>query len=130
MRALLLIALTVLAQPAIGGTLLYSDVKALADRDEASLPKASMQALVNAQGSLIRRAISVCAPIAKSSGAPPFVVVAKLNSQGGVVATWREGNSAFAACFEKQVSGALPFTPPHSPFYTSFEMNLRAGPST
>lgn len=128
MRILLLIALAVLAQPVIGGALIYSDVKALADRDEASLPKTAMQALVTAQGALISRAVSVCAPLATSSGTPPFVVVAELDSKGKVVATWRKGDFAFATCFEKQVAGTLPFTPPHSPFYTSFEMNFRAGP--
>lgn len=130
MRATLLIALAVLAQPAIGGALKYSDAKTLADRDEASLPKAVTQALVNAQGMLINRAISVCGPLATSSGTPPFVVVARLDLQGRVVATWREGDSAFAVCFEKQVNGVLLFIPPHSPFYTSFEMNLKAAPHT
>jgi hypothetical protein len=127
MRIPLLIALVVLARPVIGGTLVYTDVKALADRDEASLSKEAMQSLVTAQGMVISHAVSVCAPTATSSGTPPFVVVAELDSKGKIVATWREGSSNFAACFEKQVTGVLPFSPPHSPFYTSFEMNLHTG---
>jgi hypothetical protein len=125
MRIIFLVALAVLAQPAIGGSLNYSGAKALADRDEASLSKVMMQSLIDAQGALINRAISACVAAAAPSRSSPFVVVAKLGPQGKVDATWRQGDSAFAVCFERQVRGFLPFTPPHSPFYTSFEMNLK-----
>ena len=38
--------------------------------------------------------------------------------------TWREGDSAFAACFERKLGALSLFVPPHAPFYASFEMSM------
>jgi hypothetical protein len=130
MRKVILLAFIVLAQPAFAGSLVYADAKTLADRDEASVSKAEAQALLDSQSAVIGRIMPVCALATKPIAIPPFVVVVKLDLTGKVVATWRNGDSDFAICFERKVVGLSLFTPPHAPFYTSFEIDIRANPKT
>jgi hypothetical protein len=65
-----------------------------------------------------------------SVAVPPFVVVVKLDLTGKVVAKWRSGDSDFAICFERKMGELSLFTPSRAPFYTSFEMDIRANPKT
>lgn len=130
MRKVILLAFTVVAQPAFAGSLGYLDAKTIADRDEASVSKAEAQALLDSQSAVIARIMPVCALATKPIATPPFVVVVKLDLTGKVVATWRNGDSNFSICFERKVGELSLFTPPHAPFYTSFEMDMRANPKT
>jgi len=124
MRKIILLALAMTALPAWANSVTYIDAKAFADRDEASVPKERAQALLHTQGEAIGRAMSVCAQAVSSEDIPPFVVVVKLDASGRVGETWRKGDSSLAVCFEKAMSTQTLFTPPHAPFYTSFEMDL------
>ncbi|KAA0071689.1 hypothetical protein [Rhodanobacter sp. T12-5] len=125
MRKIIFLTFAIAAQPAFANSLTYVDAKTLADRDEASVPKAQTQALLDSQGAVISRVIPVCAHTSRPTVIPSFVVVVKLDSSGKVVATWRKGDSNFALCFEKKVSDLTLFAPPYTPFYTSFEINIR-----
>lgn len=125
MRKIILLAFAIAAQPAFASSLTYVDAKTLADRDEASVPKAQIKSLLDSQGAVISRVVPACAHTSRPADIPPFVVVVKLDSSGKVVATWRKGDSNFALCFEKEVSNLTLFAPPHTPFYTSFEMNIQ-----
>ena len=124
MRKIILLALAMAALPAWAKSVSYVDAKAFADRDEASVPKEQTQALLNTQGEAIGHAMSACAQAVSSEDVPPFVVVVKLDASGKVNETWRQGDSPLAVCFEKAVSAQILFTPPHAPFYTSFEMDF------
>lgn len=124
MRKIILLALAMAALPAWANSVTYVDAKAIADRDEAAVPKELTQTLLKTQGEAISRAMSACAQTVSSGDMPPFVVVVKLDLSGKVGETWRKGDSPLALCFEKAVSTQTLFTPPHAPFYTSFEMDF------
>lgn len=126
-KIIFFVALAVSALPAFAATQSYAEAKALADRDEASVSKAQSAALLASQGEAINRIVPACAGAMGTAGMPPFVVVVELDAAGKVVATWREGNSDFAVCFEKQLGALSLFAPPHAPFYTSFEMSMAPG---
>jgi len=126
-RIVLFAALAVSVLPALAAEQSYAAAKALADRDEASVSKAQSAALLQSQGAAIDRIVPLCGRAMEPAGMPPFVVVAELDAAGRIVATWREGNSDFAVCFEKQLGRLSLFVPPRAPFYTSFEMSLAPG---
>ena len=123
-RIILFAALVVSALPVFAAAQSYADAKARAERDEASVSKTQSGALLASQGAAIDRIVPACARAIGPAGMPPFVVVVELDASGKVVATWREGDSDFAICFEKQLSTRSLFTPPRAPFYTSFEMSM------
>jgi hypothetical protein len=123
-RILLFAALAVSALPVFAAAQSYAEAKARADRDEASVSKTQSGALLESQGAAIDRIVPACARAMGPAGMPPFVVVVELDAAGKVVATWREGDSGFAVCFEKQLRALSLFAPPHAPFYTSFEMSM------
>lgn len=114
--------------PTLASSRTYVDAKTLADRDEASVPKARVQALLDSQGKAISQVLHECLPTTQEVRLSPFVVVAELDSVGRVVATWRKGDSELAICFENKVASHLVFNPPHAPFFTSFEIDLHSAP--
>lgn len=126
-RIILFAALVVSALPVLAATRSYAEAKALADRDEASVSKAQSAALLDSQRVAIDQVAPACAKFLGPAGMPPFVVVVELDAAGKVAATWREGNSDFAVCFEQQLGRLSLFAPPHAPFYTSFEMSMAPG---
>ncbi|MEY2168133.1 MULTISPECIES: hypothetical protein [unclassified Rhodanobacter] len=128
MRWIAFCILAVAMQPALAASLGFSEAKALADRDEASIHGARAQTLLESQGKAISQILPQCLSGARSNDLPPFVVVAKLDSKGKVVATWRDGDSDLAVCFEEKVAHLVLFQPPSAPFFTSFEMDLHAMP--
>ncbi len=123
-KILFLGAFVVVAGPVFAAVHSYGDAKALADRDEAAASKVQSSELLASQGTAIDRIVPQCTWAAGPGGMPPFVVVAKLDATGKVVMTWRDGDSAFATCFERKLGTRWLFVPPHAPFYTSFEMSM------
>jgi hypothetical protein len=108
---------------ALAAALTYSDAKALADRDEASLGSSS-GALVEAQGTVLGPLLADCARSIGGADQSSFVVVMELDASGRIVKTWRQGSSPISACFESSVMGKSLVSPPKAPFYTSFEMHF------
>ena len=123
-RIMIFAALAASVCPTFAATLSYAEAKALADRDEMAVSKGQLADLLASQEATIDRIVPQCAWAAGPGGMPPFVVVAQLDATGKVVATWREGTSAFATCFEKKLGTFWLFAPPHAPFHTSFEMSM------
>ena len=128
MRWVAFCILVMAMQPAFAASLSFSEAKALADRDEASVQGTGTQALLESQGKAIGQILPQCLSGTKPIDQPPFVVVVKLNSKGNAVATWRDGDSDLAVCFEEKVAHLVLFQPPSAPFFTSFEMDLHAMP--
>jgi len=113
------------AQLAYAGDMTFAEAKALADRDEGSLSVAQQQALVQAQAAVVQAAMSSC--LAVNRVAPfSFAVVVELDSAGKVRKTWRSEESAMVDCFQSVAAKMNLNSPPHSPFYSSFEMDLPA----
>lgn len=122
----LMVGLIAASSMAHAGEVTFADAKALADRDEGSLTAAQQQALVQAQALVVQAALSSC--LAADGPAPfSFTVVVELDSAGRVRKTWRSEESKLASCFQNVVAKASLNSPPRSPFYSSFEMGVRAG---
>ncbi|MBD8900588.1 hypothetical protein [Rhodanobacter sp. DHG33] len=120
-----LLLLLIAAPAAFASDAAFANAKALADRDEGALSGEQQQALAQSQAPVVQAALSSCLG---ANGPKPFsfVVVVELDSTGEVMRTWRSDDSKMADCFQRTASKAKLFTPPKSPFYSSFEMNLPA----
>jgi hypothetical protein len=100
----------------------YAEVKALADKDEASLTPDASTNLLKSQGELLEAGAAACAT--PTPDLSPFVVVMELDAQGKVLRTWLQGSSPIGACMRKYVSGKTLVVPPRAPFYTSLELSF------
>ena len=116
--ALALFATAALAQE----TDSYTQAKAKADADEASLPAAEMQRLLTAQSELLARLAAACATPHPDTS--PFVVVMELDADGRVINSWRKGATPLAICFQKNVANQMLTPPPRTPFHTSLELTF------
>lgn len=118
---LLILLIAAPASPA--GEITFAGAKALADRDEGSLSGEQKQALIQAQAPVIQKALSFCMA-GTDKQFSSFVVVVELDSIGAVRKTWRSDESKLVGCFQGVVAKARLISPPHIPFYSSFEMGL------
>ena len=100
----------------------YAEVKALADKDEASLASEASTSLLKSQGELLEAGAAACAT--PTPDLSPFVVVMELDAQGKVVRTWLQGSSPIGVCMRKYVAGKTLIVPPRVPFYTSLELSF------
>ena len=124
-RAFVAAACLAFALPAGAVGLTYAEAKALADRDEAALPAEESDALINAWGEAFAGAFGECGGREVDSAAPaPFTIVVELDAQGRSLHTWRQGDSALAACVERELAGELLSVPPRAPFYTFFAVSF------
>jgi len=104
-------------------SLSYEQAKALADRDEGALTQSDSQQLLASQGKAGGEAHASCVSPSSQKDLSAYTVVMELNSSGKVVHTWLQGTSVLAVCFNAEMAKKSLFTPPHAPFYTSFEMS-------
>lgn len=102
----------------------YGTAKVLANRHEKSLSTTQLQVLTTAQGTVGGKAIAECLATGHAAKPTSFALVMELDAAGTVVHTWREGDSEISKCFESKMAAQKLFTPPFSPFYTVFEINL------
>jgi hypothetical protein len=100
----------------------YAKVKALADKDEASLASEASTSLLKSQGELLEAGAAACAT--PTPDLSSFVVVMELDAQGKVVRTWLQGSSPIGVCMRKYVAGKTLIVPPRAPFYTSLELSF------
>ncbi|MGN2242570.1 hypothetical protein ACFWZU_03555 [Frateuria sp. GZRR33] len=113
-----LVFATVLATSQMG----FDEAKALADRNEASLDRATSAQLVEAQGKALHQAVAACArPDADVSR---FTVVLSLNADGSTQASWLQGSTALARCVRNRLADAGLAGRWTTPFYTSFEVSF------
>ena len=109
-------------QVSTASALEYAEVKALADKDEASLAPEASASLLKLQGELLEAGAAACAT--PTPDLSPFVVVLELDAQGKVLRTWLQGSSPIGICMRKYVSGKILIVPPRAPFYTSLELSF------
>jgi hypothetical protein len=121
------IALQALAQAPAGGSegwnpANFSQAKAQADKDEASLPADVASAMRITQSDTLEQGVKVCAtPNADTS---PFVIVTRLDARGTINRTWREGSTPLAICMEKFLRGRMLMVPVRAPLYVSYELSF------
>lgn len=99
----------------------YTAAKALADRDEAAMPKVAADALRSSQAGVLDRAASAC----RTDEAPaPFTVVLELDEKGGITNHWRNAETGLARCMEEKLTRQAFYIPAKAPFYISFEVSF------
>ncbi len=102
-------------------TLDYDAAKALADRDEAAMPKLSAGMLRRSQAGVLDRAADSC----RTDEAPKsFTVVLELDAQGRATNHWRSAETALAKCMDEKLSRQMFYVPQQAPFYISFEVSF------
>ncbi len=100
----------------------FSQAKAQADKDEASLPADIAKAMRITQSDTLEQGVKVCAtPNADTS---PFVIVVRLDARGTIDRTWREGSTPLSICMEKFLRGRLLMVPVRAPLYVSYELSF------
>lgn len=110
-----------LATAVAASSLSFSQAKALADLDEASLSATYSHRLVESQEKASNHAFSVCLPFRASEVLQSFTVVIELDAQGHVQQMWGQGETELARCVEGELAQAVYFHPPKVPFYASFD---------
>ena len=100
----------------------YTEAKALADKDEASLAPAESENLHKAQSELLDAGTAACAT--PKPDLSSFVVVMELDAEGKVVRTWLQGSSPIGICLRKYVADKTLIAPPRTPFYSSLELSF------
>ena len=118
LTTLALLPLAGLAQTPQG----FSDAKAQADRDEASLDPVKRAAFQQAQSRQLETSVANCADPRHDTAA--FVIVVEVDARGRIVRTWRQGDTLLAQCVERELSGRFLEPPPRAPFHVSFELSF------
>jgi hypothetical protein len=99
----------------------YDAAKALADRDEAALPKLAADAMRASQSGVLSRAADACRSDEKPA---PFTVVLELDAQGKPTRHWRNADTGLARCMEDKLARAAFYIPAKAPFFVSFEVSF------
>jgi hypothetical protein len=118
---LTIIALAVATATATAAPLDYTAAKALADRDEAALPKLGSEALRTSQSGVLERAADACRTDEKPA---PFTIVLELDAKGLPTRHWRNAETGLARCMEDKLSKQAFYIPAKAPFYVSFEVSF------
>ena len=113
-----------LPSPVPAPALEYVDAKKLSDADEAGVTGAARGDMLAAQRRLLDAAVEACAQFNKVNDFTAFTVVMRLDADGRVQKTWREGMSPLALCVQGQVRGKIAFLPPKAPFYSALEVSF------
>jgi len=113
-----LLLATQLASAAMG----FDQAKALADDNEANLPKEISSQLLQAQGNALGSAMVTCGRPGMDLSA--FTVVFSLNADGPVAESWRTGETPLAQCVHKAISASGLAGQWPTPFYTSIELSF------
>ena len=123
----MLIAALLLADPqsvSASAPLDYSDAKPLATRDEASVTGTAQTAMLAAQQTLLDGGVVECSLGKPQKDFSAFTVVMRLDADGRVQQTWRQGSSPLAICLQRYVRDKHVFVPPKTPFYTALEISF------
>jgi len=102
----------------------YADAKPLATRDEASVTGAAHAAMLAAQQTLLDAGVVECSLGKPQKDFSAFTVVMRLDADGRVQQTWRQGSSPLAICLQRYVRDKRVFVPPKAPFYTALEISF------
>ncbi|HOV95301.1 MAG TPA: hypothetical protein PK789_00770 [Thermomonas sp.] len=102
----------------------YVDAKPLAVADEASITGAAHAAMLAAQKAVLDAGVEACALGKPQKDFSAFTVVMRLDADGRVQQTWRQGSSPLAICLQRYVRDKAVFVPPKAPFYTALEVSF------
>ena len=102
----------------------YVDAKPLAVADEASITGAAHAAMLAAQKAVLDAGVEACALGKPQKDFTAFAIVMRLDAQGLVQQTWRQGGSPLAICLQRFVRGKQVFVPPRAPFHVSLEISF------
>jgi len=120
LTTLLFLAATATAVP-VAPQVDYATAKAMADQDEASLPKLGLDTLRTAQSGVLERATLACKTDEPIKG---FTVVIELDAKGKPVNHWRDADTKLAQCMEDKLARQVFYVPPRAPFHVSFEVTF------
>lgn len=110
------------ATPApVAASLDYDAAKALADRDEAAMPRIAADMLRRSQSGVLERAADACRT---DEAIKPFTVVLELDAKGTPTGHWRNADTGLAKCMEEKLSRQMFYVPSKAPFYISFEVSF------
>jgi hypothetical protein len=125
MHAILSILL-LLAEPqaATATPMDYSEAKRLADADESAVTGPAKEKLLAAQAALLDAGVAECNQQDLRGDVTPFGVVMRLDAQGRVQQTWREGGSPLAICLQRYVRDKTLIAPPRAPFHAALEISF------
>ena len=112
------------AEPAAPAPLEYIDAKRLADADEKSVTGPAHEAMLTAQRMLLDAGVVECSLGKPQKDFSAFAIVMRLDAQGLVQQTWREGGSPLAICLQRYVRDKTVFVPPKAPFHTSLDISF------
>ena len=112
------------AMPSGPTPLEYIDAKRLADADEKSVTGAAHDAMLAAQRKLLDAGVVECSLGKPQKDFSTFAIVMRLDAQGLVQQTWREGGSPLAICLQRYVRDKTVFVPPKAPFHTSLDISF------
>jgi hypothetical protein len=116
--------LLALATTAAAGDANYTRMRALAERDEATVPAAESEAFVTRQGEVAGKAVMACFDASNPPKRISLAVVMELGADGRVVRTWRRDDDRLTACVAGMLAGQHMWTPPQAPFYSFVQMDL------
>ena len=120
----ILLGLWLAAAQAAPANLDYIDAKRLADADEASVTGPAHAAMLAAQQSLLDAGVVECALGRPQTDFTAFTIVMRLDADGRVQQTWRQGSSPLAICLQRYVRDKTVFVPPKAPFHTALDISF------
>lgn len=112
------------AQAAAPADLEYIDAKRLADADEAGVTGTAHAAMLEAQKRLLDAGVLECALGRPQTDFSAFTIVMRLDAEGRVQQTWRQGSSPLAICLQRYVRDKTVFVPPKAPFHTALDISF------
>ena len=102
----------------------YYDARKLADADEAGVTGPARDAMLAAQRKLLDAGVVECSLGKPQKDFSAFAIVMRLDAQGLVQQTWREGGSPLAICPQRYARDKTVFVPPKAPFHTSLDISF------
>ena len=102
----------------------YYDARKLADADEAGVSGPARDAMLAAQRKLLDAGVVECSLGKPQKDFSPFAIVMRLDAQGLVQQTWREGGSPLAICLQRYVRDKTVFVPPKAPFHATLDISF------
>jgi len=102
----------------------FYDAKKLADVDEAGVTGPAKDAMLATQRGLLDAGVVECSLGKPQKDFSAFTIVMRLDAQGRVQQTWRQGGSPLAICLQRYVRDKTVFVPPKAPFHTALDISF------
>ena len=102
----------------------YYDARKLADADEAGVTGPARDAMLAAQRKLLDAGVVECSLGKPQKDFSAFAIVMRLDAQGVVQQTWRQGGSPLAICLQRYLRDKTVFVPPRAPFHTTLDISF------